>query len=273
MREDASVPKALYQANIDLALRIAALLQENGAQWFDLFAAEANARLEAGVTGSKDSAFPLPPELALKWGQVNPIRWQALLAQAANNQARFAEGLQAALTQWQAACSDAFEVASGKLLPDAPDLLASVPGWQELGESMREFVARWVPGFEASVSVTRGGAPAATPVPDQPAAKAPAAGKAATKTAATKTVATKKTAARKAAARKPAAEQPAAKKPATPAAKSTSKPATARKAPGKSGASTPAATTAQGKRSKAAAKPRPVPPAVTRSRRSDKPEP
>ena len=82
-----SVPKALYQANIDLALRIAALLQEHGQQWYDLFADEAGVRLGQGLAGvdrfrrdfSLDALPPLPVDFAGHFDALDAERWQALI--------------------------------------------------------------------------------------------------------------------------------------------------------------------------------------------------
>lgn len=270
MSLDASVPKALYQANIDLALRIAALLQESGTQWFDLFAAEANARLDeaAAPGGPFAHGFPaewaamLPPDLALKWSRLNPARWHALLTRAVANQTRFAEGLQAALLQWKAACSDAFETAVADVLPDAAGDLSALPGWQAMTDSMQEFMARWMPSIEVSLT----GSSDHASEPENAAAAPQSAG----------ATATPKSAARKTAARKAAPKKAAAKKTAT--RKAVAKQAAAKEsAAGKT--SSRSTTVPQGdaarppKRTKAATKaPRPVPAAVTRSRRSDKPE-
>ena len=271
MSIDASIPKALYQANIDLALRIAALLQESGAQWFDLFADEANARLQQATAQAEqpgiDPRSPLPPDMALKWMQLNPGRWQALLMQAANKQSHFAEGLQAALHQWQAASSEAFGKAAVGGLPGVPDALKSLPGWQEMTDMMQGFVANFVPPFEMAVTTKAAPRESAKPV----ATPAPAAVKpAATKPAATKPAATKPAAA------KPAATKPAATKPA-PSRKSPANKATAKSSKagaGNANVDKPKAgktnTTKAATRAKAAKTAKPAPAAVTRSRRSKK---
>ncbi len=139
----ASVPKVLYQANIDLAMRIAALLQEQGRQWFDLFAQEAGMRLEQGLSHadrfrrdfSLEKLPALSESLAEHFLELDTERWQALFAQTAGHQKRFAEGLQAALQEWQAACSGAAEqmAASGA----AP--AAAVPSLPGLGDLLGAF--------------------------------------------------------------------------------------------------------------------------------------
>ncbi len=246
MSIDASIPKALYQANIDLALRIAALLQESGAQWFDLFADEANARLQQATAQAEkpgiDPRSSLPPDLALKWMQLNPGRWQALLMQAANHQSRFAEGLQAALHQWQAASGEAFAKAAIGGVPGVPDALKSMPGWQDMADMMQGFVANFVPPFEMAVTTkTTPRAPAKPVATPAPAAVKPAAKKAAP-------------------ARKSAPSKAAAKTSKTSAGKAGADKSTAAKTK-----ATKAST-----RTKAAKTPKPTAATVSRSRRSKK---
>lgn len=240
MRSDASVPKALYQANIDLALRIAALLQESGSQWFDLFAAEANVRLEESVGQSHRGKPVLSPEQALKWMQSNPIRWQALLTQAAGNQTRFAEGLQAALLQWRTACADAFESAATQVLPEAAGGLDALPGWQTLTDSMQEFMAHFLPKAEVVATASMRTRP-------QPAAKTSAAS--ASKPTSKAAKKTPSAAPRKKASTKPKAAAAKAAAPKTQAAS----------------ARLPARKPVKADTDK---KPRPVPASVTRSRRT-----
>ncbi|MCX7556578.1 hypothetical protein OS187_07040 [Xanthomonadaceae bacterium JHOS43] len=245
MNLDASIPKALYQANIDLALRIAALLQENGKQWFDLFAEEASTRLEEGLSQagslgrglSLEKLASLPADAATQFLQIDLGRWQALLSSAVQNQSHFADGLQEALGQWQAACTEAFDtVTSGDVL-DPSAALAALPGFPDMTASLRRFMTQMVPAMDALV------------VPRKP-APAPAA--------------------KKAAAEKPAVEEPAEKKSAV-------------KKPASSKAATPTAgTPAQPARRKAAKKapdarapaltPKPLPAVVTASRKSRKPK-
>lgn len=141
-----SIPKALYQANIDLALRIAALLQEHGQQWFDLFADEAGARLGQGLAGvdrfrrefSLDRLTSLPADLSTHFGTLDAERWQALLGKAVEHQSRFSRGVQAALDDWQGACSQLL----AKAVPpggsaSVADALAAVPGLADVLASLQ----------------------------------------------------------------------------------------------------------------------------------------
>lgn len=218
----ASIPKALYQANIDLALRIAALLQENGKQWFDLFAEEASARLEEGLSQagsfgsglSLDKLSSLPADAATQFLRIDMGRWQALLSSAVENQSHFAEGVQQALGQWQDACSEAFDTVTFGKLPELPTGLAVLPGLSDMTASIRRFMAQAIPAVDMLVTPAKPApapkAAASKPVAQKPAAKKPASAKAA-KPAAAKPVA--KPVAKKSA--KPAPRKPAAKAPTT----------------------------------------------------------
>ena len=164
MTVDASIPKALYQANIDLALRIAALLQENGKQWFDLFAEEASTRFDEGVSsfGALGSEFSLeklaalPADAAAQFLQLDVGRWQAMVSHAVENQALFSDGLQEALTQWQTACSEAFDAVGSGVLPSLGGGLSALPGFSDVAMSFQRFMAQAVPSVSAVYSATVG---------------------------------------------------------------------------------------------------------------------
>lgn len=250
MSVDASIPKALYQANIDLALRIAALLQENGKQWFDLFAEEASTRLEEGLSQaagfgqglSLEKLSSLPADAATQFLQIDMARWQALLSSAVENQSHFAEGVQQALKQWQGACSGAFDTANFGRLPDVPMGLAALPGLSDMTASIRRFMAQAMPAMDTLV----------TPARSAPQPKAAASNSAGNQTVVEK-AATKKPAAKKANASKPAVAK-SARKSAMKSAKAAS-PKAAAKAP---------ASLAP------ALAPKPLPAVVTLSRRTKK---
>lgn len=268
MSLDASIPKALYQANIDLALRIAALLQENGKQWFDLFAEEASTRLEEGLSQagslgqgmSLEKLAALPADAATQFLQIDVGRWQTLLSHAVDNQSQFAHGVQEALSQWQDACSGAFDAVALGRVPELPAGLAVLPGLSDMAASIRRFMAQAIPGAEPAMAA-RKPSPAPAPqaaakksVPAKAAAKKAAAKKAAPKQAPPKQAAAKKQPARKAAAKKPEVKAPAVKK-------STK---TAKSAPRKFATKTAAPLAP-------ALAPKPLPALVTASRRSRKP--
>ncbi|HET9048207.1 MAG TPA: hypothetical protein VFN29_04495 [Chiayiivirga sp.] len=236
MSVDASIPKALYQANVGLALRLATLLQENGAQWFDLFAAEANERLtearaqrDANREAQAESGRVLPsPEQMLRWMHSHPSRWQGLLTQAVGHQLRFIEGVQSALQQWQSECAEAFgNVAPGLWGAGMSPGLMSMGGVREMAASMQDFIARFVPSVEG-VSTQASSARAA------PTAAAPQKAKARTSAS-------------------------------TPATAKSSKPAKPAKPAAKVGTKVPVKT------KESPRKPRPTVAAVTRSRRSKAP--
>ena len=227
MTVDASIPKALYQANIDLALRIAALLQENGKQWFDLFAEEASTRFDEGVSsfGALGSEFSLeklaalPADAAAQFLQLDVGRWQAMITHAVENQTLFSDGLQEALREWQAACSEAFDAVGSGVLPNLGGGLSALPGFSDVAMSFQRFMAQAVPSVSAVYSASVGGKADKTAEKAKPAS----------------------TAAARSAENKPAAETPPGNKLARkPAAKAADKPVkkTAKKAATKATAKT-----------------------------------
>lgn len=180
----ASVPKALYQANIDLALRIAALLQENGKQWFDLFSDEAGMRLEQGLSHadrfrrdfSLDKLATLPSDLSEHFLNLDAERWQALLNQAMGHQSRFSEGVQSALDAWKDACATALEQGKSDTSGLGAGALAAIPGLEEVFSSFQRMVGGLGLGSVPFAKSPR--APAAARKPDATAdspAKKPAA--------------------------------------------------------------------------------------------------
>lgn len=200
MTVDASIPKALYQANIDLALRIAALLQENGKQWFDLFAEEASTRFDESVSSfgalggefSLEKLAALPADAAAQFLQLDVGRWQAMISHAVENQALFSDGLQEALREWQAACSEAFDAVGSGVLPGLGGGLSALPGFSDVAMGFQRFMAQAVPSVSAVYSASVGSKA------DKAAEKAKPASTAATRSAE----------------KKPAAETPPGNKPA-----------------------------------------------------------
>lgn len=168
MSVDASIPKALYQANIDLALRIAALLQESGKQWFDLFAEETGTRMDEGLAQARDlsQGFSLDRLAALPSGALAHLlsndmeRWQALFAHLVDTQTHFAAGVQAALKAWQSECSEAFDQAGSRFLPQSTSAwVSSLPGADEVMSSIQQWLGQWLP--TGAVAAGAGAAPAA----------------------------------------------------------------------------------------------------------------
>ncbi len=156
-----SVPKALYQANVDLALRIAALLQEHGQQWFDLFADEAGVRLGQGLAGMDrfrhefpiDRLASLPAELAGSFPTLDAERWKTLLSKAIGHQARFSDGVQGALESWRESCSQVLGKAMpAEALPDLARAVESLPGLGELFAPFQQLMAQTSPRAASTVA-------------------------------------------------------------------------------------------------------------------------
>jgi hypothetical protein len=258
-----SVPKALYQANIDLALRIAALLQEQGQQWFDLFADEAGVRLKQGLAGmdrfrrdfSIDTLPQMPVDLSDHFNALDAERWQALLAKAIEHQSRFSVGVQSALDDWQGACSQLLgEALPQGVSPGFARAAAAVPGLGEMFSSLQQM----------AVKAGRGIVPtAAAPDADTPARKA-------AKPPAVKPAAAAKARAVKAPSKpvEKAPAKPSEKAPSKSAKKSAKKPDARPAGASKAGSAAPATSGGKGS---AARFPSPVPALVTTPRQRKRP--
>lgn len=185
MPSEISIPKALYQANIDLALRIAALLQENGKQWFDLFSEEAEVCMdermvqadELGHAPLLERLAALPTDAMAHFMGTDLERWQAVLAHVVDSQSHFSSGLQAALQDWQSACTQAFGHASGGALPEA--MSQALPGLNDILGAFQQMMNQVLPSAEtpaappASAPSGKPAAPARKPTlrPERGAAK------------------------------------------------------------------------------------------------------
>lgn len=276
MTVDASIPKALYQANIDLALRIAALLQENGKQWFDLFAEEAGTRLDEGMSSlgalagelSLEKLAALPADAAAQLLQLDVGRWQAMISHAVENQTRFSDGLQEALREWQAACSEAFDAVGAAGLQGPASALSALPGFSEVAMSFQRFMAQAVPSVGAVYRATAGlkasraddadtsSASVKSPEPARTSADAPK-----KNTAPAPAPRRAKPPAKEAAAKTAAAKATKAKKPATKAGAASTGAAKTAKPVGKTAAVAKKASTRRPPRKKAGGQsPAPVPP-------------
>ena len=262
-----SVPKALYQANIDLALRIAALLQEHGQQWFDLFADEAGVRLKQGLTGmdrfrrdfSIDTLPQMPVDLSDHFNALDAERWQALLAKAIEHQSRFSVGVQSALDDWQGACSQLLgEALPQGVSPGFARAAAAMPGLGEMFSSLQQMAVKAGRGVVPTAAAPDADTPArkaAKPPAVKPAAAARARGvKAPSKPVEKVPAKPSATASSKLAKKsvKPAAEKPKARPAGAP----------------KAGSTAPAKPAAKGR---AARFPSPVPALVTTPRQRKKP--
>jgi len=216
MSSKASIPTELYQANVDLAVRIASLLQENGKSWIDLFA-DASVMNPASIWPdlrgdgqfSLEKLASLSAETAGKLFKGDGNYWKRVFSTAVQNQQNFAEGLREAVDAWQAANRKALDKAGSSV----SDLLGELPGAAELFGAFKHYIE--TPAKAASTRTKPVASAASAPKPR----KAPKAVKPAT--------------AKKASA-KPAAKQPAAAKPATSKKPATTKsPAPAKKAAAK----------------------------------------
>ena len=173
MAFDAKTPLALYKANLELLMRIGALLQENRQRWTKLGVAGTDDAIQRTLAQTEKlltsndwpSVSAMPGESF--WSGLQPdASLRGNLDAAVSSQSTFAKGIKEAFTAWREQCADLIRDAGGKL-PAA---------------------------FTVSATASVG----------KPAAKKPAAKKKAT---------TRKPAAKKkAATRKPAAKKPAAKK-------------------------------------------------------------
>ncbi|MGY0633722.1 hypothetical protein [Luteimonas sp. A478] len=242
MTDASHLPLTLYNANLQLWLRIGQLLEDNRGQWMELLRrglqdrlAEAGgeaARLQAGDW----SALAMLPGSAL-WhlAERQASDMQALAQSASDHQATFVDGFQQALTEWQQTTTAALEDTTADTAHSAGPLDALRKVLDQLSEVMMP--ATTGPAVTATAPArkpARRTAARTTPAPEaRPAAKAPRkAAKKAAKRAASKAV--KKAAVKKAPARKKAAaskKAAAGKAPASKAvAKTAAKKTSARKA-------------------------------------------
>ncbi len=115
MNMNSKTPMALYKANLELVLRIGALLQENRQRWMQTGATGTNeaiqrtlAETERMLTTSDWKALSaMPGEEFWKSvrGGAGPL--QGTIEAAARSQAEFSEGLKQAFAEWQQQSADA----------------------------------------------------------------------------------------------------------------------------------------------------------------------
>ena len=172
MAPASDLPLALWQANLDLQLRIARLLQDNGREWLDMGlravgegAFEFDAETRALWRGGDWQALAALPVETL-WRQLEQRvgDGQALAQVALNAQDAFANGLASALRDWQAQVTRALaEAGAGEASPfDAWQ--ATVAPW---GEALAQAGAA-----KAATQAASAAREAAPPKPGKPAAKA-----------------------------------------------------------------------------------------------------
>ncbi|MFT3717263.1 hypothetical protein [Pseudorhodoferax sp.] len=115
MSSSVPTPFALYQANLDLLMRLEQLRQQASRQWLDFGSAAlqqdaAQAFGEAGEMGRTanwQTLAALPAEAFWRQLQLQFGRSQAMAEQAAHTQAEYAAGLVDAVQQWQAQATQA----------------------------------------------------------------------------------------------------------------------------------------------------------------------
>ncbi len=125
MTTNSKTPMALYKANLELVLRIGALLQENRRRWAQLGAAGTSDAIERTlaqaerVLTSNDwtSLSAIPGEDFWKSIRDDNAPVQGTVEAAVGSQAAFAQGLKEAFEAWQQQSADA--LGGGMALPGA----------------------------------------------------------------------------------------------------------------------------------------------------------
>jgi hypothetical protein len=123
MAIDTKTPMALYKANLELVMRLGALLQENRRRWTRFGVASADEAIERTLsetgrmltTNDWQALANLPGETFWKAVQGEPGPMQGAVETAVGNQSAFAQGLQEAFGAWQQQCSEVIREAGGKL--------------------------------------------------------------------------------------------------------------------------------------------------------------
>ena len=129
MNVNSKTPMALYKANLELVLRIGALLQENRQRWMQTGATGTNeaiqrtlAETERMLTTSDWTALSaMPGEEFWKSmrGGAGPL--QGTIEAAVRSQSEFSEGLKQAFAEWQQQSADAL---GGNAMQAAPPAFA-----------------------------------------------------------------------------------------------------------------------------------------------------
>ncbi len=148
MSADTKTPLALYKANLELVMRLGALLQENRRNWTRLGLSHADEALTRTLSQTErlltsndwTSLAALPGDAFWKSLQAEASQTQGTVGAAVANQSSFMTGMQEAFAAWQQQCADAMQGA------------AKLP----TGASFEEFVKAFR---------TAGGQPAEAPQP------------------------------------------------------------------------------------------------------------
>ena len=123
---NAKTPLALYKANLELVLRLGALLQENRRRWTQLGASNTREAIERTLSETErvltandwTSLAAMPGEEFWKSLREDSVPLQASVESAVGNQAAFAQGLQEAFEAWRQQSVDALG-STGAALPTA----------------------------------------------------------------------------------------------------------------------------------------------------------
>ncbi|MBX3692882.1 hypothetical protein [Dokdonella sp.] len=122
MAFDAKTPLALYKANLELLMRIGALLQENRQRWTKLGVAGTDdaiqrtlAQTEKLLTTNDWTSLAAMPGDSF-WKNLEPdASLRGNLETAVNNQTTFAKGLNDAFAAWRDHCADVIRSAGGTI--------------------------------------------------------------------------------------------------------------------------------------------------------------
>lgn len=171
MAPASDLPLALWRANLDLQLRIARLLQDNGREWLDMGlravgegAFEFDAETRALWRGGDWQALAALPVETL-WRQLEQRvgDGQALAQVALNAQDTFASGLASALRDWQSQVTRALaDAGAGEASP--------FEAWQAAFAPWREALAQAGAPAPAAPATSTARKPA-PPKPGKPTAK------------------------------------------------------------------------------------------------------
>ena len=167
MAPASDLPLALWQANLDLQMRIARLLQDNGREWLDM-----------GLRAVGEGAFEFDAESRALWRQLEQRvgDGQALAQVALSAQDAFAGGVASALQDWQATVTRALSDAGVGLSPFDAWQEALAP-WREALSQLQASVAAVAPAMATAAAAAPGRKPAPAAAPREPAASKPAAKK------------------------------------------------------------------------------------------------
>ena len=189
MAPASDLPLALWQANLDLQMRIARLLQDNGREWLDMglravgegaveFDAESRALWRSG---DWQALAALPVETLWRQLEQRVGDGQALAQVALSAQDAFAGGVASALQDWQAtvtrALSDAGVGTAGVGLSPFDAWQEALAPWREALSQLQASVAAVAPAMATAAAAAPGRKPAPAAAPREPAARKPAAKK------------------------------------------------------------------------------------------------